>query len=562
MSKICNMLILAVPLILFTGLTISAQEVKRAEKVSEADLTRVFVKEKSDPVIHPRVRDSVKGKPSDEKVAVWIFFTDKGIFSKDAYQVACSEAEQTLSERAKWRRAKVNRKVDFTDLPVRMEYRETAISLGATHRATTKWFNGVSVEVPVGRLQEIANLPFVREIQLVNRSKREPIRFKKGHDKMPSTERSYQLDYGPSLGQLEQINVPAVHELGYTGQGVLVCMLDTGYNLDHEALQHLDLIAEYDFINKDGNTANEPGDPPGQHDHGTATLSAVGGAKHGQLYGPAFGASFILAKTEDLPSETPVEEDFWMAAIEWADSIGADVASSSLIYLDWYTYEDMDGNTATITKAADMAAARGILVCNAAGNERDDDWYYIAAPADADSILACGAIDGNGIIAFFSSSGPSYDGRIKPEVVARGLSTRVAQSTHPHGYYNGLGTSFATPLVAGAAALILEAHPDWTPMQVREALMMTADRAENPDNLYGWGIIDVLAAINYEPSQIKGDVNGDGNVNVLDALMAANIIIGLIQPTPNQIVAADCNEDGSINVMDVICILLIIIGDG
>ena len=555
------MLIGAVFLILIIGTAISAQTTNTAEILSDGALGKILVKEKSNPVIHPRVRDVIRDKLSNEKVVVWIYFTDKGIFSKDAYQTARSEVQKTLSERAKRRRAKVNREVDFTDLPVRKEYSETVISLGARHRATTKWFNGMSVEIPIDRLQGVASLPFVREIQLVNSSKREPIKVKKGMNEQHPLRQSYHLDYGRSLGQLEQINVPAVHELGYTGEGVLVCMLDTGYNLDHEAFRHLDLIAEYDFINRDGNTANEPGDPLGQHDHGTATLSALGGSSSGQLYGPAFGASFLLAKTEDLSSETPVEEDYWMAAIEWADSIGADVASSSLIYLDWYAYEDMDGNTATITKAADMAAAKGILICNAAGNERDDKWFYIAAPADADSILACGAIDEGGLIAFFSSSGPSYDGRIKPEVVARGYTTRLAQSTNPHGYYNGSGTSFATPLVAGAAALVLEAHPNWTPMQVREALMMTADRAENPDNLYGWGIIDVLAAINYEPSQIKGDVNGDNEINVLDALMTANFIIGLIAPTPNQIWAADCNDDESINVLDVICILHIIIGD-
>ena len=562
MKKIWNVLTCAIFLIPFIIIAISAQEIKLTEKVTEAELTKILVKEKSDPVIRHRVREAISGKPSDEKVVVWIYFTDKGIFSREAYRTSCNKVQEALSERAKGRRAKVNRKVDFTDLPVRKDYVEAILNLGAQYRATSKWFNGLSAEIPVGRLEGIANLPFVREIQLVNRSRRKPIRIQKDLNKVPPMQRSYLLDYGPSLGQLEQINVPAVHDSGYTGEGVLVCILDTGYNLNHETFHHMDLIAEYDFINRDGNTANEPGDPLGQHDHGTATLSALGGASPGHLYGPAFGASFILAKTEDLSSETPVEEDFWIAAIEWADSIGADVASSSLIYLDWYMYEDMDGNTATITKAADMAAARGILVCNAAGNERDDDWFYIAAPADADSILACGAIDGDGFIAFFSSSGPSYDGRIKPEVVARGYTTYIAESNNPRGYYNCTGTSFATPLIAGAAALILEAHPDWTPMQVREALMETADRAENPDNLYGWGIIDVLAAINYDPSQIKYDVNGDGHVNVLDALMTANIFIGLVQPTPSQTSAADCNDDGSIDVLDVVCILHVIIGVG
>ncbi|MFQ6092592.1 MAG: S8 family serine peptidase, partial [bacterium] len=431
-----------------------------AMAANETYLAEVLVRERSNPVIHPRVWDAVAGKPSDARVAVWIFFTDKGIFSKGKYQAACRQVERALPERAKWRRGKVNWAVDFTDLPVRRDYVEAVLSFGVKHRTTTRWFNGMSAEVGVGGLEEIGRLPFVREIRLVNEAKREPIRVERDLEKAPSPHPAYQLDYGPSLGQLEQINVPAVHELGYSGAGVIVCMLDTGFNRNHQALGHIDLIAEYDFINRDDNTANEPGDPPGQESHGTSTLSALGGASSGHLYGPAYGAGFVLAKTEDISSETEVEEDYWVAGIEWADSLGADVASSSLIYLDWYTYEEMDGNTAIITRAADMAAARGILVCNAAGNERDDEWYYIAAPADGDSILACGAVDEVGQIAFFSSAGPTFDGRIKPEVVARGYYTRIADPSNPQGYYDGAGTSFATPLVGGAAALLLEAHPE------------------------------------------------------------------------------------------------------
>ncbi|MCH7732685.1 MAG: S8 family peptidase, partial [Candidatus Marinimicrobia bacterium] len=178
--------------------------------------------------------------------------------------------------------------------------------------------------------------------------------------------------------------------------------------------------------------------------------------------------------------------------------LGADVVSSSLGYLDWYTYPDMDGNTAVTTKAMDIAASVGIVCVTAAGNEGDDDWYYIIAPADADSVISVGAVDMNGVIAGFSSHGPTYDGRIKPEVCARGVSTVCASPFNVDQYTRKGGTSLSTPLVAGAAAVILSAHPDWTPMMVREALMKTASRADYPDNSYGWGVIDVWEAIRFD----------------------------------------------------------------
>ncbi|UCE18569.1 MAG: S8 family serine peptidase [Gemmatimonadota bacterium] len=541
---------------------INDKQVVASELSYEPVLAKFLTKEKSAPVIHPIVWERAASTPSTPDVVVWIFFTDKGISSKEEYRTARHETERQLSERTVRRREKVSSKIDFTDLPVKREYIEAVLNLGAKHRTTTKWFNGMSAEVPLGRLEEIANLPFVREIRLVNGSKREPIQVKRDVEKPPVPHQQYQLDYGPSLGQLEQINVPAVHELGYSGDGVILCILDTGFNLNHESLQHVNLIAEYDFINKDGTTANEPGDPRTQEDHGTSVLSTVGGASSGNLYGPAYGASYILAKTEDISSETTVEEDYWVAALEWADGLGADIASSSLIYINWYTYEDMDGNTAVITKAADMAAAKGILVCNAAGNERDDEWFYIGAPADADSILACGAVTENGQIAFFSSSGPSSDGRTKPEVAARGDRTYVADPSNPAHYYNALGTSYATPLIAGAAALVLEAHPDWTPLQVREALMMTASQAHNPNNLYGWGIIDALAAMNYGSTESKGDINGDGIFNITDIKMAVDFILNFRIPFHDQGWAADCNDDGEIDVIDIICIVRLSLDDG
>jgi subtilisin family serine protease len=188
-----------------------------------------------------------------------------------------------------------------------------------------------------------------------------------------------------------------------------------------------------------------------------------------------------------------------VAAAEWADSLGADVLSSSLAYADWYTVEDMDGDTAVITVGADIAVSRGIVVSTAAGNMGDQDWFIVTAPADGDSVIAVGAVDANNDLAGFSSHGPTADGRTKPEVVARGLGV-VCACNYSHErlqdeFATNSGTSLAAPLVSGCAALVLEAHPEWTPMQVREALMLTADNAATPDNDRGWGLVDVWAAI-------------------------------------------------------------------
>ncbi|MFQ6092802.1 MAG: S8 family serine peptidase [bacterium] len=468
--------------------------------------------EREDPVIGPRLGRAVSALRPDETVVVWVFFTDKGIFTEQGYEAALRQVDAGLSDRVKRRRAKMDRAtlVDFRDIPVSRDYVHRVLALGPTHRTTSKWLNGISLEIKVSELREVAQLPFVRRVQEVARSKRLPVPdVEKGVQyALPSSSRIGGLNYGPSFDQLQQINVPAVHELGYNGAGVIVCLLDTGFFLEHESLQHLDIIAEWDFIFNDGTTANEPEDSPAQQNHGTQTLSVVGGAMDGKLYGPAYGASFLLAKTEDIRSETPIEEDYWVAGIEWAEAMGADVVSSSLGYSDWYDYEegDYDGDTAVTTKAADIAASKGIVVCNAIGNG-GHAVGSIVAPADGDSIISCGAVDANGNLASFSSIGPTNDGRTKPEVLARGVSTYMAQPSplKPDGYTSGNGTSFSTPLVAGSAALLLQAHPDWTPVQVREALMMTASRASQPDNYYGWGIVDCLKAINYEFTPVVPD---------------------------------------------------------
>ena len=423
----------------------------------------------------------------------WIYFTDKGLKTEADLEVALHLSMDNLNERTKQRRSKTRgpKLVDNRDIPVSPDYIDEIKYTGVTIRTVSKWLNAVSVSGTIEQLRSISDFPFVKKIDPVYGGKRKsPVQ----RSLLKSSTELGRSDYGPSYDQLDQINVIAAHEAGYTGAGVRVLMLDTGYYTDHEAIHEEQVIAEWDFINNDGETQNEEGDPDSQHNHGTYTLSALGGRFDGELYGPAYEAEFLLAKTEDVSQEVPIEEDQYVAGLEWGESLGADIASSSLGYIDWYEFEDLDGMTAVTTIAVNTAIENGMVVVTAVGNSGTGG---IVVPADSENVIACGAVDSNGNIASFSSQGPTADGRIKPEVCALGVSTYCAgvNSTSAYRYENG--SSLATPLVAGAAACVLQAHPDWTPQQVREALMMTASDPENPDNQYGWGIIDVIEAINY-----------------------------------------------------------------
>lgn len=444
-----------------------------------------------------------RGEPAAKhNIIAWVFFTDKGVRSDTEYATRLTEAGARLAPAARARRAVLGSSilVDYLDLRVRAEYLTQVTQAGARVRHVSRWLNAASVAATPAALRRLAALPNVAQLLPVARSQRVPL-----PESLPPSPRAaasgHLLDYGPSEGQLNEIQVTNAHDLGYSGAGVIVAMLDTGYFKDHETFDDIladgRLLAERDFINGDFQTQDEPSDSTSQHGHGTVTWSALGGTSPGELYGPAYGATFALAKTEDVSDEQPIEEDHWVAASEWADSLGADIISSSLGYFDWYTYEDMDGNTAVTTNAADIAASRNILVATAAGNLGAMPWHFIVAPADADSVLACGAVDSMNAVAGFSSRGPTFDGRIKPEVCARGRFTYCANAGGTTSYGSSSGTSLSTPLVGGAAALVLEAHPTWSAMLVRQVLMQTADTAGNPDNDRGYGRIRVLDAIDF-----------------------------------------------------------------
>jgi serine protease AprX len=452
---------------------------------------------------HSKVSSSVDtylASAAAEPIRIWIYFTDRGAGSVDRAALVSNAA---VSERSIRRRMMRSRGplVDERDLPVNAAYVEAVRAAGCRVRHESKYLNAVSAMATSEGIAALEKLPFVGRIDRVQTARREippvdrepyspPAEAPGGNGRA----RSPAVDYGASYGQLNQIGVVALQEANVTGQGVLVAMLDTGFNRHHESLINLDVVAEWDFINNDPVTKNQPGDPPNQDYHGTYTLSALGGYAPGSLIGPAWAASFALAKTERVDVEIQSEEDDFVRGLEWADSLGADLVSSSLGYFNWYTYEDLDGNTAVTTIAADIAASKGMAVITAAGNEGPLPWPGIIAPSDGDSVIAVGAVDFTGVIASFSSRGPTYDGRIKPDVCAQGVSDRCASPTDSLGYLFVSGTSLSTPLVAGAAALCLQMHPYWSPIDLRDALRASASNALTPNNDYGWGIIDAYTA--------------------------------------------------------------------
>ncbi|MFZ5979280.1 MAG: S8 family serine peptidase [Candidatus Zixiibacteriota bacterium] len=477
------------------------------------------------PIILQKTETPVSAKTCDylnrlntPTVKIWVFFNDKGVLDKSSFDRAAAAVE--INDHARNRRARAGLSgVVFADLPVARNYIEHITALGAEYRRSSRWLNAASFKITLDLIEPIAALPFVNRITPVaGFNPREEDTFEVS---IPVPEKTPDdiaaLDYGSSAAQMVMINIPAVHELGHNGQGVIVCLMDGGFRKTHRVFEQAyaenRVLAEYDFIFDDDDVQNEPEDDPSQHNHGTYCWSVLGGWDPGNLIGPAYGASFLLAKTEDIRSETPVEEDNWVAALEWADSLGADVTSTSLSYSNWYEAEDFDGQTAVITVAANTAASLGIIACNSAGNYGPAP-ASIKAPADGFELLAVGAVNSFEDIASFSSRGPTYDGRLKPEVSAMGVSDYCANGYDDSAFTYKSGTSFSCPIVAGAAAVLLSARPDLTPWQIRKILMKSADRADAPDNNYGWGIIDVLAALEIE--DVCGDADDNGSFTLAD----------------------------------------------
>jgi serine protease AprX len=406
------------------------------------------------------------------------------------------------------------------DLPLNPHYIAQVEQLGLSLRVCSRWFNAVSVHASLAQQSRLLDLSFVRQIRPVQRFQRLPAPPGAVDESAASKILAQEEDPDPSFAQRSEIRVVELHNLGYKGQGVRIALFDTGFHYkDHKTFEHLRdsglIVAERDFVNGDDVVVNEADQPvtgdetvSSQNIHGAQVLSLLAAYHPGRLVGVAPEAEYILAKTEDTRRELPIEEDRWIAGLEWADSLGADIVSSSVGYDTWddgsgYTYEDLDGATALTSIAAEMAVRRGIIVVEAAGNEGNNpEWPYIMMPADAPGVIAVGAVDHRHHrqeIAGFSSRGPTSDGRIKPDVVAPGVAVVVAD-IRGGDYQRISGTSFAAPLVSGVCALLLQINPTWGPEQMLESLKNTAKDlgVAGADTVYGWGLVDALRASGLE----------------------------------------------------------------
>ena len=445
----------------------------------------------------------------------FIYFKDKGTENTNSLNktsAAYIQAVEDLSSKAVERRIK-NMGEDFItydDLPINKNYIAELENRGIQIIRKLSWFNSVSAVLTSDQIKSLQSLPFIKSIEPVKKLyfQNDPL-LTNDQQLFKGMDNNY--DYGVSLKQMSLSDVPLVHSKNINGQNVLIGILDSGFDWQlHNSLKDRNVIAEYDFIFDDSVTANQPEDSPSQDSHGTYVFSIIAGFADSILIGPAFNSSFILAKTEDIRSETHIEEDNYAAALIWMESYGVDITTSSLGYNIFdtgysYTYSDMDGRTTIVTKAAELSYQRGVSTFTAAGNEGNNSWGYIIAPADGFGTIAVGAVDEFGNVASFSSHGPTYDGRIKPEVSAQGVSTFGAVAGTSDGYRFANGTSAATPIASGVAALLLSAHPHLKNTQIRSIILESASNSSNPNNQIGYGIISAKDAIEFPNLEKVGE---------------------------------------------------------
>ncbi|MCD6595018.1 S8 family serine peptidase [bacterium] len=455
----------------------------------------------------------------------WIYFSDKGLYTAQDTVAAIEKTENILTERCLTRRAKVlsiDRIVDWQDIPVCVDYIEQVKFTGAKIVHISRWLNAVSVYANPDILSKIADFPFIQKIDIVQK-------FHRKFMTEDTTDYSGEAIYGMTKNQLAFMNIPPLHQMGVFGDGVLLCITDTGFNLDHIAFTHCNVEATYDFVSGDSIVDVQEGDNDGIVSHGTKCWSEIGGRVDSLYWGAAPNTSFLLARTEDIDTEWIIEEDNWAAAAEWADSLGADIMSVSLGYYDWYTSDDMDGDTPVITAAADRAVYLGIAVFTAAGNSGGGGYRTLVTPGDGDSVITVGACDGNGNLAGFSSRGPTADGRIKPDILAHGVGTICANGMDDSTFSSASGTSMATPMAAGIGALLLSLRTSLTPMDLLDILRKTADNFISPDSAYGWGIIDARAAAAY-PFRDSSFIYFERGWNII-ALPVDTVLLADILPT-------------------------------
>ena len=480
----------------------------------------------------------------------WLFMQPEEM-SRDELDRAIDRTADGLTPRSLERRRKVidrDPPVRRCDLPVSRSRLEAVERTGCRVVRHLRYINAITVTGSPAALERAGQLEFVAEIRPVmayaslNSELSEP---EEPHGGKPSSGKRIsdnEEQYGYSWQQSTLVNIPEAHAAGYRGQRVLIGVQDTGFDfLDHLCFSGIEIVAAYDFLNDDDDVSDH-GDI-GSGRHGTRTLSVIAGLDSGRYIGAAPEAGFVLTKTENTEDELPVEEDLWIAGLWFHDSIGVDVLSSSLSYRDWYRWVDMDGRTAITSRAADSAASAGMVIVNSVGNTGNDDYpdNKIGAPADARLVISAGGVLRDGGHYQTASQGPTYDGRLKPNVAAQAASVYAASYLMDTLYTRHSGTSFSCPMIAGIAALVLQAHPWLTPVEVIDILQRASNRAEDPDTLDGYGIPDAWIAVQeaasksvktdfLAPTEIGFDVfpnpfNGRLNIRFNDAVSQRTIHI-------------------------------------
>jgi serine protease AprX len=456
-----------------------------------------------------------------------VVFQDK---AKSPYSIGNPQA--FLSSKSIERRIKQNIPVTEHDLPVNPSYINSLKEMGITVEYTSKWLNAALIKTSKEKLKNVLTMSFVKGLEgnFENGLESPKTRVQGGSAGNKSMPEGPLVDPGSSFNQLSMLGADVMHAKGFTGKGILIGLLDSGFSNADKLDVFRSLFAEkrvvetYNFVDNDPSVYDA-------HSHGTSVLSCIAASLDGQMLGTAPEASFVLYVTENVSYETRMEEANWLFGAERADSVGVDIVGSSLGYSDFqgteqdYSYADMNGNTALVTRAADWLTSKGVLVVVSAGNEGNNGWKYITAPADGGSVIAVGAVDANLNYVNFSSVGPSPDGRTKPDVAAKGASTTVATPSNFVGTSNG--TSFAAPLITGLVAGLRQAFPDFTGMEIRDILLKSGTQANKPDNLLGYGIPNFVRAFDMATLQqlinstdknlivFPNPAEKDGNIKVL-----------------------------------------------
>ncbi|SFU63197.1 Por secretion system C-terminal sorting domain-containing protein [Pustulibacterium marinum] len=426
---------------------------------------------------------------SQQEEHAWVYFTDKPN-ATTALQTPLSILTQDAIDRKNLH----NTAIDERDVPVDETYITTIKNqTGIVVKAKSKWMNCVHVIGTQTNVDALLNLAIVDSIHYADNTLNTSSRFFQSEKSENKFQVNVDFDYGNAENQVDMLNVDELHEADYSGEGMIIAVLDAGFpNVNTMGgLQRLrdnnNLLGGYDFVLRSSDFNNTS-----LNSHGTLVLSDMAGYIEDDFVGTGPDAGYYLFRTEDASSETPVEESYWVEAAERADSLGVDIINSSLGYTTFdesrydYTMNDMDGNTAFITKGANIAVEKGILVVNSAGNSGNSNSFYkIGAPADGDA-FAIGAVDADENYASFSSIGPSADGRVKPDVVAQGQLSAVITSGNNITYASG--TSFSSPIMAGAIASFWQADPSKTNLEIMQLVRESASIYDNPTNQLGYGI--------------------------------------------------------------------------